>query len=189
MSGKRRVFISLFTRDELSLGDNRARLGSEAYHWAILIAPKGFQKSASEICDSFDVTNAAKVDPHQPGINLNPNGDWYYRHKHPVDPARSGRLLLLIMIGKVPNNVRMDAIATALQNIPLPSQFVAGQNCVWWTKQAIQQLQSMGLAEQFSVNRFEDDALAHADRALEELLRAGSQPKRYRIENYTSRPV
>src|SRR5271170_7321955 len=108
MSNKRRVFISLFARDELSLGENRARLGSEAYHWAILIAAKRFQKSPSEICDSFDVTNSARIHPNQPGIDLNPNREWYHRHKHPVDPAKSGRLLVLIMIGKVPNDVRMD---------------------------------------------------------------------------------
>lgn len=192
MFGKRRVYLSLFARGAYSLGEYRARLSSGAYHWTIVIAPKGFEKSkrGSEACDCFDVTNGVKADPDHPGIDSNPNGDWYHRHRHPIDPARSGRLLLLIMIGKVPDNVSIDSIAMALQQLPLPSRFVIGENSVWWAKRAVQRLQSMGLAEQFNVDQFEVDALARADEAMEELHKpSSSTPKRYRIENYTDRPV
>jgi hypothetical protein len=187
MSNKRRVFLTLFGRDELSVGENRMRLGSEAYHWALLIAPKSFQKSATAVCHSFDVTNGAKVDPEN-RVNLNPNGDWYHRHKQNMDPARSGRLLCMIMIGKVPNNVDLAQIVTALGQLQLPSRHVQGQHCVWWIKRAVRQLQLMGLAEQFDIDRLEADGLRLADQAFGELQRSVRRP-RLKIKNYTTRPL
>jgi hypothetical protein len=187
MGDKRRVFLTLFGRDELSVGENRMRLGSEAYHWALLIAPKSFQKSTAAACHSFDVTNGAKVDPEN-RVNLNPNGDWYHRHKPNTDPARSGRLLCMTMIGKVPNDVGIAQIVTALSQLQLPSRHVQGQHCVWWIKRAVRRLQLMGLAEQFDVDRLEADGLRLADQAFEELRRGVRRP-RPKIENYTTRPL
>jgi hypothetical protein len=170
MSNKRRVFLTLFGRDKLSVRENRMRLGSEAYHWALLIAPKSFQKSTAAVCHSFDVTNGAKVDPEN-RVNLNPNGDWYHRHNQTMDPAGTGRLLCMIMIGKVPNNVDIAQIVTALSQLQLPSRHVQGQHCVWWIKRAVRQLQLMGLAEQFDIDRLEADGLRLADQAFEGLQR------------------
>lgn len=72
MSNKCRAFVSLFYRDELSVGENRQQLGYAAYHWGILISPK---KSKGPDCYSYDVTNWARLDPitmidHNPETQL-----------------------------------------------------------------------------------------------------------------------
>lgn len=186
-NNKRRVFVTLFSRHELSLGQNRLLLGSRAYHWAIWIGPKALPKTGSEPCESFDVTNGARVDPVN-RVNLNPDGDWYFRHQTRVDPSRSARFIGMIMIGKVPNTVRIEDVAEEMGGLQLPSRDEPDQHCVWWTKRAVRRLQQRGLAEEFDVDRLEADGLDFADQVLER-LRQGASNRRLAIRNYTNRPL
>jgi hypothetical protein len=54
---KRRVVVALYHRDRLSLGDNRKRLGYEAYHWGILIMPKKPRTGGRLDCNAYDATD------------------------------------------------------------------------------------------------------------------------------------
>jgi len=95
-----------------------------------------------------------------------------------MDPARSGRLLCMIMIGKVPNNVDIAQIVTALGQLQLPSRHVQGQHCVWWVKRAVRQLQLMGMAEQFDIDRLEaDNTLETGNHILTEITVGVSRPQ------------
>lgn len=93
------------------------------------------------------------------------------------------------MIGKIADDVSTDEVTTALRQLQLPSSSVSGKNNVWWTKRAVEQLQSMGLVEQFDVDEFETNALVQADMAFAALLGGNMPPKRYRLANYTKRPI
>ncbi|KND86749.1 hypothetical protein TOPH_08602 [Tolypocladium ophioglossoides CBS 100239] len=117
MGNKRRVVVTVHHRDELSLGNNRDRLGYEAFHWGIL-------------CNAYDVSDGATIDPDT-WQDLNPSREWYFRPKHGVDPVRSGRLLGRIIIGKVPKNITDADIKALLADVPLPAQNATPQqSCV-----------------------------------------------------------
>lgn len=88
------------------------------------------------------------------------------------------------MIGKVPNEVTYAKIHGLLRAIPLPQKgALPEENCVTWTRNAICKLQENGLAEQFNLDRFMDDALAFADQRL-----LNTYSTRASI-NYTGRPM
>ncbi|KAE8154146.1 hypothetical protein BDV25DRAFT_148323 [Aspergillus avenaceus] len=96
----------------------------------------------------------------------------------------SGHLLGRTMIGKVPNEVTYAEIRIHLESIPLPRKGVSPEeNCVSWTRSAIQKLQEKGLAEQFGIDRFMADSLAFADQRMK------SPDSTANIINYTSRPM
>lgn len=147
MSNKRQVFVSIHYRGGLSLGESRQRLGYASYHWGILISPKVYKERE---CYTFDVSDAARPDP-ETRVDLNPNHEWVFRS----NPAVSGSLLCLIMIGKIPNDIDISEIRTRLQSIPVPQKnSIPEQNCVTWAMSAIQTLQSRGFAEQFEINKY-----------------------------------
>ena len=52
------------------------------------------------------------------------------------------------MIGKVPNEITDGEIQAHLDSVPLPiKDAVPEQNCVSWTRDAIQKLQAQSIAE------------------------------------------
>lgn len=156
--------VTIHHRGQLSLGDNRARLGNSAYHWGILIQPKK-PKLGRDSSAAYDVSDAAKPDPAT-RRDLNPNYDWHVRAKRDANnPFVSGNLLGRVMIGKVPNHITDADIEDLLGKIPLPVKNTE-QNCVTWTLAAIQALQKERLAEDFDVNQFMIKALELADEWL-----------------------
>lgn len=176
---KRRVFITWHHRHEFSIGENRQRFGSAAYHWGVLISPK---KSVTRDCYAYDVSDGPHPDP-MTGVDHNPNRDWVFRAKPNVNPMLSGHLLGRIMIGKVPRSVTHAEIQTCLESIPLPRKGVLPEeNCVSWVKSAVRRLQEKGLAERFDIDRLVADSLAFADQRME------SPNSTANIINYTSRP-
>ncbi|KAM5358063.1 hypothetical protein ACJZ2D_015638 [Fusarium nematophilum] len=92
MRNKRRVVIALYHRDRFSLGDNRTRLGYEAYHWGIIIMPKHPINGRDLDCNAYDATDIAVIDP-KTRRDLNPNLDWFFRPQHHIDPSATGRLI------------------------------------------------------------------------------------------------
>ncbi|KAJ5473493.1 hypothetical protein N7475_003059 [Penicillium sp. IBT 31633x] len=163
MTNKRQVFLSLYHRDSLSLSNNRQRLGYAAYHWGIIVAPKN---SKGSNCYVFDVSDGIILDSVN-RVNLNPDGDWHFRERANVHPERSGHLLGMVMIGKVPNEISYAQIRGILELIPLPRKdALPEQNCVSWTKAAISRLQENSLVEKFELDRFMDESLAFADQRL-----------------------
>jgi hypothetical protein len=163
MSNKRRVYVSIHHRDELSLGDNRVRLGYEAFHWGILITPK---TSSGPDSLAFDVSDGAVPDPVS-RQDTNPHRNWKFRSKTQVDPIRSGRLIGRVLIGKVPNNITDLQIQSILATVPLPVKSATPQqSCVTWILAAIAALQNAGLARKFDVSQFIVWALSYADHWL-----------------------
>ncbi|KAJ5747673.1 uncharacterized protein N7511_009369 [Penicillium nucicola] len=164
------IFITIHHRNELSLDKSRRDLGSSAYHWGILLAPR---RSRGANCHAFDVTDGSSPDPLVRKDN-NPNFEWKFRVKKNVNPDHSGSLLLRIRIGKIRDSNSsghaFDNIDTLLRSIPLPvkdnDRSTPSQNCVGWVQAAIRKLQMNGLAEDFDVDFFMANALAFVDRRL-----------------------
>ncbi|OBT73508.1 hypothetical protein VF21_07235 [Pseudogymnoascus sp. 05NY08] len=178
MSNKRRVFVSIHYRGALSLGESRQQLGYAAYHWGILISPKVHKEPD---CYTFDVSDAARPDP-ETRVDINPNHEWIFRS----NPAVSGSLLGLIMIGKVPNGVEISEIRTRLQSIPVPQKnAMPEENCVTWAMAAIRILQENGFAEQFEINKFMDAGIKFADATLADKSGTATVAKM----NYTTRKI
>jgi hypothetical protein len=179
MSNKRRLMVSIYHRDECSLGQNRNRLGSAAFHWAIFVRPKNSKGNDVRI---IDVTDSPIVDP-QTLQDLNPSHDWRFRVKPQVDPSKTTRILGAIMIGKLPNSMSFAELDGMLSKLPLPVHNARPeQNCVSWVQAAIETLQRAGVAEQFDIRKFMDFAIKFADRRI---------PKggEYESINYTNRPM
>jgi len=163
MSNKRRLYVSIHHRDESSLGDNRVRLGYNAFHWGILITPK---KSNGPDSLAFDVSDGAKPDPVT-RQDTNSDYNWIFRSKTQVDPIRSGRLIGRVLIGKVPNNITDLQIQSILATVPLPvKDATPQQSCVTWVISAITSLQNAGIARRFDVSQFMVWALTYADYSL-----------------------
>lgn len=73
----------------------------------------------------------------------------------------------MVMIGKVPPETSCSDIEERLKSLPLSQEdAVPVENCVTWTKFAIQALQTANLAELFDLDAFMDYALEYADRRL-----------------------
>lgn len=157
---KRRVFIALYEREELSVGESRRRLGHDAYHWEITVAPKDH---SGNDCYVYGVTNGPLRKGKVHIIDGNRGRSWRFREEH-VNPDASSLLVGMVMIGKVPSQVTRDDIMKNLgpPTIQVPDKRF-GENCTTWIKEAIMKLQEGGLAEQFDIQLFMDDALAFAD--------------------------
>jgi uncharacterized protein DUF6914 len=170
---KRRIFIAVYCRDELSVGQNRQRLGTSAYHWAILIRPK---------CPRGSDTHALDIADGETTADLNSDGDWYFRSNEHVNPGNDMHMLGAIMVGKVPHEVLNMQIENLLcYHVPLPMKgAVPDQNCVTWIKAALRALQDEELVEEFDVDEFMTYALRFADRRMAE----GGRPE---YVNYTNR--
>jgi hypothetical protein len=157
---KRRVFIALYEREGLSVGECRRRLGHAAYHWEIIVAPK--EHSGSD-CYTYGVTNR----PIQEGKVHTTEGIcgrlWRFREEQ-VNPDASRLLVGMIMIGKIPSQVTREDIKNTVgpPAIRLPDKQLH-ENCATWIKEAIERFQEAGLSDEFDVQRFMDDALAFAD--------------------------
>lgn len=165
---KRRVVVALYHRNKLSIGDNRTRLGYEAYHWGILIMPKA-SSGDDLICNAFDATDMVVVDP-ETRQNLNPNHDWFFRAQHDIDPAATGRMVGCIIVGKLPKNVSDSTIESLLGEVPLPVMNASPpQSCVTWALGALSSLQDAGLAWKFDVGTFQDWVLAYGDQCMTHL--------------------
>jgi hypothetical protein len=177
---KRRVYITLHHRDDLSLPRNRKKMGYGAYNWAIVISPK-----VSMGGDSFayDVTNVPEPDSFL-RFESNPNREWRYRQKPHVDPTNSSTMVKKIMIGKLPNDITYSLIQSFLESIPIPQNDTHHkQTGVRWIIQAIQKLQdTVLLADRFSIREFMDEAIKLAD---ERLQLGSSVPE---ITDYAKRP-
>ena len=174
---KRRIFVSMYFRDELSVGHYRNRLGTSAYHWGILIRPK---YSRGHDTQAFDTTNGVRLDGENMN-DFNPDRDWYFRSNEHVNPANNTHILGGIMIGKIRHEIQNSQIEDILRRVPLPVKgTVPQQNCVTWIKAAIQALQDAELVEKFDVDEFMTYALHFGDRRMVQ----GGRPE---YVNYTAR--
>ncbi|KAJ5380794.1 uncharacterized protein N7496_003222 [Penicillium cataractarum] len=177
---KRRVYITLHHRDDLSLPHNRKKMGYGAYNWSIIITPK-----VSTGADSFayDVTNVPEPDAFFK-FESNPDREWRYRQKPHVDPTNCSTLVKKILIGKIPNDITYSLIQYLLETIPITENDTHHkQTGVRWIVHAIHKLQhTVLLAEMFSIREFMDEAIKLAD----ERLRLGSSVPE--VTDFTKRP-
>ena len=163
--------MSAHHRGELSLGENRRRLGFSAYHWAILLVPK---KEEKHRCYAFDITNGVKPDAlHRK--NLNPDFKWLYRMKSKVNPASSDSLLIRVAIGQVRDGHPED-IHAMLGAVQLPAQDVRPpEDCVSWIRSALHALRRDGHAVKIDdVDMVMSRALSYADSRMADPANAPS---------------
>ncbi|KAJ5706321.1 hypothetical protein N7536_002010 [Penicillium majusculum] len=166
MRNKRRVFLSIQHRNSLSVGENRQRLGYAAYHWGILICSK---KSKASSCYFFDMSDGVLLEDSPNRVNLNPEFNWLFREKQISVPTTSARLLGMVMIGKVPNEVTWEQIHGLLAAVQVPkNNAVPEQDCVSWAKAAVCKLQEKGLTAKYNLDLdlLMDRSLAFADERI-----------------------
>lgn len=175
---KHRVYVALFFRAHITSEPQlRKEFGHAAYHWAIYVESKD-----GENTHAFDVRKGDYY-PNVPG-----SGAW--THNSLSLTRKSRTMLCQIMIGKLPPTITPQQVEEILSegNIPLPNDNTDQvENCVSWTKLAIQALQRKGCAEKsIRVDRFLDFALRQADLCYDgdPQLRTES-----RMFNATSRPM
>nr|OQO26403.1 hypothetical protein B0A51_05589 [Rachicladosporium sp. CCFEE 5018] len=118
MSNKPRIAIELFHRDQISIEPGaRDRLGWAMYHWAILLRPKDFKQIDASV--SYDVTDGIQLDPAT-RTDLNPEHNWRFRIRRPVNPLATGHFLGAIEIGKLPAKVTPQQFETLLSQVTIP---------------------------------------------------------------------
>jgi hypothetical protein len=179
MANKRRIFLAIYHRNELSLGENRW-LRHSAFHWGIIISPKAARGRRSH---AFDISDGVRLDPDN-RIDLNSDRQWFFRAAHLVDPELSSHLLVRVMIGKLPHKVTIDHVESILASVPVPSKAVRPlENCVTWIKAAVTTLRTAGLVEDFNIEHIMDSSLGLAE---DRMKNPAATP---RIVNYTSRPM
>ncbi|KGO76060.1 hypothetical protein PITC_006030 [Penicillium italicum] len=156
------LFLAVYHRGELSLGDYRKRLGFSAYHWAILV-----MDAHQERYHAYDVTDGSSPDPVM-RRDLNPDFKWTYRVKTNVNPEACDSLLIRMAIGKVNDGIGPDTIKLLLQSVPLPIKDACPpQNCVNWIRAVLHKLRFHGYARDLhSIEMTIDRALAYADLRL-----------------------
>ncbi|KAG8630592.1 hypothetical protein KVT40_002211 [Elsinoe batatas] len=178
---KRRVIVALYHRDQESLGQNRQRLGNAAYHCAILVIPKARAGPQDWV---FEVTNGVKLSQGSDRRDLNPTRDWWYRSRSDVDKDRSSHLLSMTMIGKLHSNTSFADIDALLSRLSVPHKdAVPEENCVSWTRAAIETLIQNNCADQIGVVDIMDRSVSLADKVLERLEDAQT------LVNMTNRPL
>ncbi|KAG5304927.1 hypothetical protein I7I50_05170 [Histoplasma capsulatum G186AR] len=160
MSNKKRLFISIHHRDEISFQEG-IRCTFRAYHWGILLAPK---KSSGRDNTAFDVSDGLHLDS-ETGQDVNPERDWYFRKKNNVDPLGSGRLIGRVMIGKVPPQTTGNDIENLFSSIALPDKEL-GERCRHWVWRVVLALQNESMIQKFDIEKFKDWLLNYANQCL-----------------------
>lgn len=93
-------------------------------------------------------------------------------------------MMVRIMIGKLPKGTSYNDVDAVLRRIRLPRENARSiENCVTWTKAAIEQLQRRRWAENFSIGRFVDHGQQRASRLYDTRQWRAKKLK----ENYTRR--
>jgi hypothetical protein len=176
MSNKDRVYVCLYFRQGISNNpDLRQEYGLAAYHWSLLIQPKGSEGLGS----TYDVKFTDAYG------NLPGSGGWQYYYRSDADMRRSRAILCQIMIGKLEPGTSPDDVNELLRRIPIPVENTDPvQNCVTWLRYALRQLQQQGCAEDFDIDEFMAFALRLGDEKLGQDPGLRGQPF---LQNYTSR--
>ncbi|EDN06235.1 predicted protein [Histoplasma mississippiense (nom. inval.)] len=159
MSNKKRLFISIHHRDEMSLQEG-IRKTYGAYHWGVLLAPK---KSNSRDNIAYDVSDSVQLDETRQ--DLNSERDWFFRIKNNVNPLDSGRLVGRVMIGKVPPQTTENDLETILRGVALPDK-ESGERCRHWVWNAISTLQNESVIPNFDIEEFKVWILDYANQCL-----------------------
>lgn len=160
MSNKKRLFISIHHRDEVSFQEG-IRGTFRAYHWGLLLAPK---KSSGRDSTAYDVSDGLRLDS-ETGKDLNPGRDWHFRHKGSVDPLGSGRLIGRVMIGKVPPQTTDDDLEKLFRSIALPDK-ESGERCRHWVWRVVSALQEESVIPKFDNQKFQGWLLNYANQCL-----------------------
>jgi hypothetical protein len=166
MRNKPRISITLHPRGKNSLGENRRRLHYAAYHWGILISPKNSKSNNGEHT-LFDVTDSLFVHV----TTREASDDWRFRIRASQDPDVAFQILVKVLVGKLDSRfVTVKEVERRFREIPLPRKGEQlGENCVSWTKGAVELLVKMGVLEGgFDVQKLNDEALGFADCCLRE---------------------
>jgi len=136
------------------------------YHWAILVRPKDIRRIAEST--SFDVTDGIRLEGGQAG-NLNPNQEWWFRARTPVNPLGTGHFLVAVIIGKLPQGVTVDDVRTLLLDVPLPCKgVIPEQRCSFRTSRAIARLQQAGYVKHGDVEKIMGTVLKAGDKVCKE---------------------
>ncbi|KAH8178366.1 serine/threonine protein kinase [Sarocladium implicatum] len=163
----RLIAVALYHRDHFSKGQARRTFGADGFHWAIAIIVPGAEEAAGGR-RVFDATDASEIDPATFRLN-NPSMEWWFRDQQTADPTLAAKLLGQLVIGQVPAEAQPDELRDFFEAIPLPVKDSNPQeSCRTWVLDAIRALQKRGWAPAFDLQNFEDEAVAYADRRLED---------------------
>ncbi|KAJ5542478.1 hypothetical protein N7535_004899 [Penicillium sp. DV-2018c] len=159
------LFLEVHHRNELSLGDNRRRLGFSAYHWSILL----FDKENNRF-HVYDITDGSSQDRLK-RCELNPDHEWTYRVKSDVNPDACESRLIRMTIGEVSDGLGPETIKDLILSVPLPIKgAVPAQGAITWIKMVLCMLRRHGYAPEFGdVEMVVARALAYADLRLAHL--------------------
>ncbi|OJD10261.1 hypothetical protein ACJ73_09863, partial [Blastomyces percursus] len=160
MSNKKRLFISIHHRDEMSLQEG-IRKTYGAYHWGVLLAPK---KSNGRGNMTYYVSDGVRLNG-ETGQDLNSERDWFFRVNNNVNPLDSGRLVGRVMIGKVPPQTTENDLEIILRGVPLPDK-ESGERCRHWVWNAISTLQNESVIPNFDIEEFKVWILYYANQCL-----------------------
>ena len=153
------LFLAVYHRGELSIGEYRQRLGYSSYHWAILVYDVKHDRHYA-----YDVTDGSSPDPVM-RRDLNPDYQWTYRVKTNVHPESCDSLLIRMAIGEVSDGIGPETIKLLLQSVQLPIKGAfPPQNCVSWIRAVLYKLRFHGYARNLhDIEMTFDRALAYAD--------------------------
>ena len=156
----RRIAVGLYHRNNLSEGRMRDIFEHKAYHWGIFV----LAGESGRHHWSFEATDASEIDPVTFKLN-NPTMDWWFRGQDSIDPERSSKLLGMVIIGEIPDELSFDGMEAIMEAVPLPIRNrEPQQSCVTWVGNAIQALQRQGwVPKEIDIDRFKDFALEYGD--------------------------
>ncbi|KFH45527.1 hypothetical protein ACRE_036590 [Hapsidospora chrysogenum ATCC 11550] len=162
MKTERQICVALYKRIPYSFGRNRQIFGYEAYHWGILIVSN---EGKDLTCESYDVSDVSELNKTTWRMD-NPDMNWFFRAKKPVNPEKSSKFLGHVVIGVDTSGMDFKSF---FEQVPTPvKDSHPQQSCVTWVENAIQALQKQGLVRAFDIREFKDHALSYADGRLGE---------------------
>jgi hypothetical protein len=151
MRSKQRIYLTAFHRQKLSLGEYRTELQYSAFHWAIIVRSKRHRFGGKRISSAFDATDAITTDSNRT-MQQSSEPEWQFRAREDFDADGDPRLLIMALIGKLPQQLSHEQLKELLKTIPLTIDgSEPKQNCVTWATLAVQKLQTDGLCEQFDI--------------------------------------
>ncbi|RMD44942.1 hypothetical protein DV735_g144, partial [Chaetothyriales sp. CBS 134920] len=173
--GKQRVFVNLYFRDHISRTEEGIRMGHARFHWAVWVQGKNSK--------GLGYTNEAIQEDYY--SNVPGSGGWKFRHR-PANWVQSGKLMVRILAGKLPQGTTHEDVRGLLATIALPRpDVIPMENCVTWTRQAIVLCQERGWMEQFDVDTFMNNALQLGAKCLD----TDKYPDEKSVANLTGRPL
>ncbi|KAF2746749.1 hypothetical protein M011DRAFT_78021 [Sporormia fimetaria CBS 119925] len=157
MTNKDRIYLAVYRRTDASTTSSNttssSALAPRSFQWGIWIEPKGSSGHGTTISVEDDLS--------VPFLMYSFDSHFHVETHSRLPSNMLGRL----MIGKIPAGKDIRDVERVLKRVPLPSDPSAPNvnDTVDWTRVAVEELQKVGCAENFRVEKLMSDALGHAN--------------------------